>query len=116
MTHAIISFDTFQYAKDLQKSGFTEAQIETQVKYAKVQVELVKEQADNTNNLINNNLATKKDLKEIKQELQQEIKDVKQELKFKIEKMNHKTITTLSGILGGMIITGTTILGFLIRN
>lgn len=105
MTHAIISFDTFQYAKDLQKAGYTEIQIETQVKYAK-------EQTNNINELIDNDLATKKDLQELKQELKLEITG----LESKMEKMNYKTIMTLSGILGGMIITGTTILGFLIRN
>ena len=105
MTHATISFDTFQYAKDLQKSGFTEAQIETQVKYAKVQVELIKEQANNINELIDNDLVTKKDLQEVKQELE-----------FKIEKMSYKIIITLGSILGGIIVASVTILGFLIRN
>lgn len=105
MTHATILFDTFQYAKDLQKSGFTEAQIETQVKYAKVQVELIKEQADNINKLIDNDLVTKKDLQEAKQELE-----------LKIEKMSYKIIITLVSVLGGIIVASVTILGFLIRN
>lgn len=105
MTHATILFDTFQYAKDLQKSGFTEAQIETQIKYAKVQVELIKEQADNINELIDNDLVTKKDLQEVKQELE-----------FKIEKMSYKIIITLGSVLGGIIVASVTILGFLIRN
>jgi len=97
MTHATIFFDTFQYAKDLQKSGFTEIQVETQVKYAK-------EQANNINELIDNNLITKRDLQEAKQELE-----------FKMEKMSYKIIITLGSTLGGIIVTSVTILGFLIK-
>jgi uncharacterized FlaG/YvyC family protein len=109
MAHATISFDTFQYAKDLQKAGYTEIQIETQVKHAK-------KQANNINELIDNNFVTKKDLQEVKQELKQEIKETKQELTFKMEKMSYKIIITLGGILGGIIISSVAILGFLIKN
>jgi len=104
MTHAAIFFDTFQYAKDLQKAGYTEVQIETQVKYAKVQIDLTKEQTNTINELIDNDLVTKKDLK-------QEIK----ELELKMEKMNYNTIIILGSVLGGMIMTGITVLGYLIK-
>jgi len=41
MTRTTISFDTYEYAKDLQKAGFTEAQVEVLVKYAKIQNDLI---------------------------------------------------------------------------
>jgi len=58
MAQHTITFDTFQYAKDLKKAGLTDIQVETHVKYAK-------EQANNVNKAINDNLATKKDIKEL---------------------------------------------------
>lgn len=115
MTHTTILFDTFQYAKDLQKAGYSDIQIETHVKHAKAQAELAKEQTNNINKLIDNELATKKDLQEAKQELKQEIKQEITRLESKMEKMNYNTILILGSVLGGMIMTGVTVLGFLIK-
>ncbi|CAL7963140.1 conserved hypothetical protein [Gammaproteobacteria bacterium] len=79
MTHTV-TFDTFQYAKRLQKAGFTEIQIEAQI-------ENVREQATIISELINDNLATKQDIKE----LDLKIETIKNEILIK---------------LGGMIIGG----------
>ena len=105
MAQHTITFDTFQYAKDLKKAGFTEIQVETQVKYAK-------EQANNVNEVINDDLATKQDMKALKQELKQDIKELKTELELKIEQMGCKTIVGL----GSMIAISVTVLGFLINH
>ena len=107
MTHAI-TFDTFQYAKDLQKAGFTEVQVETQVKYAK-------EQIKNINEWIDDSLATKQDIKELDLKIETSIKELdlkietlRAEINKDIAQMGYKIIVTL----GGMIAVGVTILGF----
>ena len=79
MTHTV-TFDTFRYAKRLQKAGFTEVQVEAQI-------ENVKEQATIISELINDSLATKQDIKE----LDLKIETIKNEILIK---------------LGGMIIGG----------
>jgi len=95
MAHAI-TFDTFQCAKELKKAGFTETQVEAQVGIIKTQVEFVKEQTDAINDLIDNNLATKQDINEVKAEIAQ---------------MGYKVTMRL----GGMIVVAVTVLGFLIQ-
>ncbi|EKE01489.1 MAG: hypothetical protein ACD_21C00120G0002 [uncultured bacterium] len=100
MTQHTIVLDTFQYAKDLQKAGFTEIQVETQVKYAK-------EQAKNLSEWIDDNLATKQDIKA----LGAEIKLSEERTGKSIAQMGYKTIA----VLGGMIAASVTILGFLIK-
>ena len=96
MTHAI-TFDTFQYAKELKKVGFTEAQVDTQVNFAK-------KQTDNINDFIDDNIATKQDIKE---------------LELKMELIKRDLTIRLVSILGSMMVicigVSTTILGFLIQ-
>jgi len=104
MTQHTITFDTFQYAKDLQKAGFTEVQVETQVKYAK-------EQTKNINAWIDDGLATKQDIKEL--DLKIELSE--ERTNKNISQMGYKTIIVLVTVLGGMIATGVTVLGFLIK-
>jgi len=91
--HATITFDTLQYAKRLQKAGFTEVQ-------AEAQVEIIKEQVEAISSRIDGSLATKQDIAELK-------RDIK-ELELKI-------VIKLSGIMGGMIAVAIAILGFLIK-
>ena len=93
MSHNAITIDTFQYAKDLKKAGFTEIQVETHVKYAK-------EQANNISELIHDDIATKKDLKESEKILE-----------LKIAQMGYKTIIGL----GSMLAISVTVLGLLIN-
>ena len=100
MTQHAITFDTFQYAKDLKKAGFTEIQVETHVKYAK-------EQANNISELIDDNLATKKDIKEL--ELKIELSE--ERTNRNIAQMGYKTIIGL----GSMITVLGTVLGVLIK-
>ena len=102
--HATTVFDTLQYSKRLQKAGFTEIQAETQV-------EIIKEQVDAINNLIDDSLATKQDIKE----LDLKIESVKAELTLKIESIKNEIIVKLGGIVGAMITVAATILGFLIK-
>ena len=106
MAHTIV-FDTFQQAQRLKDSGFTEIQI-------KAQIENSKEQVTAINGLINDNLATKQDIKETKQDIKetkQEIRETKQELEFKIASMGYKTI-----IATGLMITASVgVLNYLIK-
>jgi len=57
-----LTFDTLQYAKRLQNAGFTEQQ-------AEIQAETFKEQAELINDWANDNLATKRDLKDVEERL-----------------------------------------------
>ena len=106
MAHAI-TFDIFQCANELKKAGFTEVQVDAQVKLAKAQVEFIKEQTDAINETIDNNLATKQDIKE----LDLKIETSKNELKTEIAQMGYKVTMRL----GGMIVVAVTVLGFLIQ-
>lgn len=58
MSNTALMFDTLQYAKKLQKAGVPEQQ-------AEIQAEAFKEQNIAINNWIDDNLATKRDLKEL---------------------------------------------------
>ena len=64
-----IAFDTHRFVKNLTASGFTEAQAEAL--------------ADEQVHLLNSNLATKADIREVKAE----IREVKLELELKIEQV-----------------------------
>ena len=90
MAQHTITFDTLQYAKKLQKAGFTEVQ-------AEVQVEIIKEQVDAISNLIDDSLATKKDIKELDLKVETKIK----ELDLKIEAIKNEIIIKLGAIMVG---------------
>ena len=100
MAHAI-TFDIFRYAKELKSAGFTEVQVDTQVKF-------VKEQTDAINDFIDDSIATKQDIKEL---------ELKMELKMELVKKD--LVIKLVGILGGLIVicagASTAILGFLMQ-
>ena len=98
--HSTITFDTLNYAKRLQKAGFTEVQ-------AEVQVEIIKEQVETFSELIDNNIATKADIKL----LEAEIKRVEERINERITMMGYKTVIGL----GSMIAAGVAILGVLIK-
>ncbi len=62
MNTMALTFDTLQYAKKLQKAGFTEEQ-------AEIQAEALQEQTNAMRDWITGNLATKQDLLILKQDL-----------------------------------------------
>ena len=91
MAHAL-TLDTLQYAKRLQKAGFTEVQVE-------VQVEIIKEQSKAFTDLIDDSLATKQDIYELK-------RDIK-ELDLKIEAIKNEIVIKLGGMVvatGGVML------------
>lgn len=73
----VITFDTLMYAKKLEKAGFSPEQ-------AEVQAETLKEIVENNQKSIEENIATKKDLKEtetvLRHELDLKIAELKSEL------------------------------------
>ena len=83
MAQHTITFDVFQYAKKLQKAGFTDVQVEAQVEFVKAQVEFIKEQTNAINETIDESLATKQDIKE----LELKIEATKNELLIKLGSM-----------------------------
>jgi hypothetical protein len=107
MAQHTITFDTFQYATDLKKAGFTEIQIETQIKYAR-------EQTKSISALIDDSLATKQDIKELDLKIETvrtEIKLSEERTNKNIAQMGYKTIIGLGSLITG----GVAILGFLIK-
>ncbi|MEI8054454.1 MAG: hypothetical protein WCH10_00420 [bacterium] len=79
MTHTI-TFDTFQQAQRLKEAGFTENQV-------KAQIENSKEQTTAINELINDNLATKQDIKELELATKRDIKELELATKHDINEL-----------------------------
>lgn len=98
-------FDTLQQANRLKAAGVPDKQ-------AEAQVEMMAE-------IIEDKLATKKDLEQVKSELILNMENNKKELEIKIELVKKDTIIKLASILGSLIVfcvgAATTILGFLIK-
>lgn len=93
MSNIVLSFDTLQYSKKLREAGFTEQQ-------AEVQAEALRE-------LIDDKLATKMDILELKKD----IKASEDRLNNKINELSYK----LTIRLGGMIVAGIVVLGVLFK-
>lgn len=104
MTQVSMVFDTLQYAKRLQKAGFTEVQAETQV-------EIIKEQTDAINELIDNNLATKADIKHLEERINDRMISLEERISSHIVKMTYKVVISL----GSMIAVGVALLGILVK-
>jgi len=81
-----LTFDTLQYAKKLQQAGFTEKQ-------AEIQAETFKEQAELINDWVDNNLATKRDLK-----------DAEERLANRINEMSYKLTVKLGSMIAGAVV------------
>jgi hypothetical protein len=106
MTHTL-ALDTLQYSKRLQKAGFTEVQ-------AEAQVEIIKEQVDAISSFIDDSLATKQDIAELKRDIKEidlKIEILKNELTASMAKMGYGILISL----GAMITVAASILGFLIK-
>ena len=99
MNHSI-TIDTLQFCKTLQEAGFTQKQAEAQVL-------LMKKQVDEINSIIDDDLATKADLKQLELAMKSDIKRLEVEMK----QISYKTIISL----GGIVVACTSILGFLIK-
>ena len=104
MNTMALTFDTLQYSKKLQQAGFTESQAEIQVETFKEQVELI-------NDWIDDNLATKRDLKEVEERLVIHINtrtgEVEERLTSRINEVNYKiTIKLGSMIVGAVVVLG----------
>lgn len=92
MSCPAIPFDTLRHFERMIKVGFTKEQ-------AKEQTEAIEELALR----INNDIATKNDIKELRKELKDDILELKKDIKADMK------------ILGAMIILGVTALGLLIK-
>jgi hypothetical protein len=102
--HAATVFDTLQYAKRLQKAGFTEVQ-------AEAQVGIIKEQVDAISSLIDGSLATKTDMKHLEERINDRMASLEERLNDRIVRMGYKIIISL----GSMIAAAVGVLGVLIR-
>lgn len=92
-------FDTLVYAKRLREAGFTEAQAEAQ--------------AEALSAVIDQNLATKQDLKELEARLEFRMKELEfrmKELESRMKELEFRIITRL----GGIIVAGFAVLGVMV--
>ena len=80
-----LAFDTLAYAEKLQAAGFTEEQ-------ARAQVEALAA-------IVADNLATKRDLKELETNLTRDIKEGDAALRREIEAMGYKLTIRMGGML-----------------
>ena len=99
MNTVALTFDTLQYAKKLQKAGFTEEQ-------AEIQAEVLQERTNAINDWIDNNLATKQDLKLLRQDLV----TLEERLNTRINEMGYQITIRLGSMIAGAVL----ILGALI--
>lgn len=99
MNTMALTFDTLQYAKKLQKAGFTEEQ-------AEIQAEILHEQTNAINNFIDDNVATKQDLKILRQDLV----TLEERLNNRINEMGYQITIRLGSMIAGAVV----ILGILI--
>jgi len=99
VSHAI-TFDTLKYANKLKEAGFTEQQ-------AEIQAETIKDQSEAIREIIEDKLVTKKDLKQLENEIKKEIEDVRKEINL----MSYK----LTIRLGSIMVVGIVVLAALIK-
>ena len=96
MTHAL-AFDTLKYSKRLVEAGFTTTQAEA----------LAEEQA----RLIDERLATKRDLKDLEVALKRDIKALEVALKRDIRESEQRVIIKL----GGMMVAAVAVVATLVK-
>lgn len=75
---AVLAFDTYHYVKTLRNAGLPETQAEAH--------------ADALKSLIEQNIATKQDLLDVKRELKQDISNLRNEVKQDISDLGQKLI------------------------
>lgn len=116
------NFDTLRYANRLKAVGVPEKQ-------AEMQAEMQAETIDKIDEIIDEKIATKRDLKELElvvgrditklestiKELELKIARDMKELELNLDLKLNSKIITLGGSLGGIIVAGFTILGILIK-
>lgn len=88
-----ITFDTHAYIKELQSVGFTEEQAEVQ---AKTLSSIFKANLDE--------LATRRDLKELELATKRDLKDLELKLEAKIAEAKTETIKWMFGVAAGQAI------------
>lgn len=92
------AFDTLQYSKDLQQSGMPEAQAEA----------VVRLHAQSLQELVDNRLATKEDIKELRIELKGEMSELRGELSELRGKLSgallRHTLATISALAAFMAV------------
>ena len=111
MSGALVAFDTLRYAKKLKEVGVPEAQ-------AEVQAEALREQSEVVQDFIEQNLATKGDLKRLEKEMKTELRTVEERLTSRINETNSRINEMgykITMRLGSMLVAGIVVLGALIK-
>ena len=108
------TFDTLTYAKKLQEAGFTEQQAEAQAEALRAVVEenlaTKLDLKEMEGRLLHEIELVRRDVKEMETRLQQEIELLRRDVEISLKEM--KTRITLR--LGGLVVAGVTVLGAMI--
>ena len=96
MNTMALAFDSLQYAKKLQKAGFTEEQ-------AEIQAEVIQERTQAVNIWIDENLATKQDLKLLRQDFKQDLTILEERLNNRINETSYQITTRLGSLIVGAV-------------
>ena len=84
--HSAIIFDTLQCSKRLREAGFTQKQ-------AEIQAEVIAE-------IVEDKLATKRDLEELRIALKRDIESLRTELKRDIKELEYRMIVKIGSMFG----------------
>jgi hypothetical protein len=96
-----ITFDTLAYAKRLKKVGFTEEQAE--------------EQAETLVSVIDEQMASSRDLKELEISLKRDLKELELATKRDLKEMELRLTHTLTLRLGTMLVVGISAVAALVK-
>ncbi len=97
----MLVFDTHAYVKSLQTVGFTEEQAEVQANALKT--------------LVENDLATKRDMKELENSLKRDMKELENSLKRDMKELELGLKHDLTLRLGTMLVVGIGLVATLVK-
>lgn len=83
------TFDTHAFVKKLTEAGFTERQAEVQ--------------ADTLAAIIDDQMATKRDLKELEVALKRDLKELEDRMTFRMAELEYRLIIKLGAMMAGSI-------------
>lgn len=99
-----LTFDTHEFVKELKEAGFSEQQAEAITKLQKTAINTTREQARHDYQL--DDLATKRDLKELELILKSEIKDTELKLESRIKDTELKISETKAELVRWVVGVG----------
>lgn len=97
---SVITFDAFEYARQLREVGFTEQQAEVFAKNAVQIIKIAKESAKE--DVHSGDLATKRDINEVESALKRDLNEFELQITRQIEKSKNATLLWMFAMLSGV--------------